>query len=124
MKLLYSIILSAGIAQGSLWQYAPIKNTLIEEPIYATMSCDVQLGPFFGVAKIRADMFVEEIDNYSPWQNTYSVGCGVRIGFIEAGLIRTCYHPMQPYQWTGEQITPSFEGAVNDFYVSLKLSNR
>jgi hypothetical protein len=123
MNLLYAIVFSFGMIDGGLMQYQPIDYTSIEIPFYTDIDCDIQYGPFFGVAKIHTDIYMKSIAKYVPFQNTYIIGGGVRVGNVEIGVTHACYHPMQPYQWSGDIITPHFEGGITNAYISLTLSN-
>ena len=124
MNILYSVILSAGIWTGGLVQYQPYINTIIDNPVFTTMQTEFQYGPAFVTAGLRTDMFVNTLVNLYPFQNTWNVGGGFRWGPAEIGIVHRCFHPMIAYQWSGYQVTPKWEGAINEIYASLKLEGK
>lgn len=124
MNLLYAIVLSMGLTRGGIVQYNPTYYTEIDDPIYVSMDADVQYGPIFANCGIRVDTWMLSAGSYSPWQNTYQIGAGIRFGMIELGVTHSCYHPMQAYQWCTYQYTPAWEGAHTTVYGKLILTNR
>jgi hypothetical protein len=124
MNLLYSLVMTAGLMNGGLVQYEPYVYTEINNPVFFDIDIDCQLGPLFVAGGIRVDMWMNELTNYCPYQNTYDISTGLRYGPLEIGLQHSCFHPSAPYMWMDYQIVPAWEGAETSFYARLKLTNR
>jgi len=123
MNILYAVILSAGIMQGGLVQYEPYEYDAVN-PVFTDISADIQWGYLFFTCGIRVDMWPSEGIYFDPYQNTYQIGGGVRLGMVELGVSHSCFHPMVAYQWDGYQVTPAWEGGYNTFYGKITLSNK
>jgi hypothetical protein len=124
MNILWSVVLSCGVWYGGLVQYQPYVSTIIEQPIFTSVQTEFQYGPVFLAGGIRTDMFVHNPINLYPYQNTWNIGGGLRYGPAEIGIVHRCFHPMIAYQWSGYQVTPRWEGQINEIYASVKLEGR
>ena len=124
MNIIYSIVLACGMWNGGLMQYEPYQHLFIEKPIYTSVQTDIQWGPVFLIGGIRTDMFILEWNSTTPFQNTWNTGAGLRFGPAEIGWKHTCFHPMAAYQWQGYQVTPKWEGGIDEIYASLKLEGK
>lgn len=120
--LFMAFLLQIGTYSGALVQYERpgwFEYSPIQQPIYTELGMELETGPFFVQGRMRVDMYSDTLTNYSPFQNTYSIGGGLRLGPVEAGIRHTCFHPMSAYAfiYTQPQIVPRFEGGVNEIYL-------
>jgi len=124
MNLWYALILEASIwLNGGIMQYEPLDALYIDKPIAAQIGAELGYGPVFVHASVLTDMFVYDLADYWPFNNTYNAGAGLRYKGLEVGLEHSCYHPMVPFQWFPWQkaVVPAFEGSMSRLYVRLRV---
>jgi hypothetical protein len=128
--LVLSYALSVGATSGAFIQYDNLSYNTIGSPLFADMSAELSLGPLFLGGSFRCDFNMRELASYDPFQNTYSVGGGLRAKaspdlVIELGYLHSCYHPFQSYSivsyLTNETLAiPKFEGASDEIYLTFR----
>jgi hypothetical protein len=128
--LVLSYALSVGATSGAFIQYDNLSYNPIGSPLFADMEAELSLGPLFVGGSFRCDFNMRELASYEPFQNTYSVGGGLRLKAstsltLELGYEHSCYHPFQSYgivrYLMGETLAiPMSEGASDEVYLTLR----
>ncbi len=123
--LVLSWALTCGINAGVIAQYDghEITSDHFAYPVFSSLECDASLGALFVSGEVRTDMWYNNRTTFYPFNMTYRISGGLRLGAVEIGIDHACIHPIitwQDYTLGGPMfVTPRYEGAIDTFYIRL-----
>jgi len=124
--LVFAASLEIGGMFGGVYNY-PVTDPLTLIPIYATMTGEVEWNGLYVGGQMDCYFLAIEVNNFQPFQNTYTFRAGYRNGHMTIGFEHICYHPMQTYYpllITESEWKPKFEGAVEKVFVRFSLGEK
>jgi len=116
-----------GTNTSSVVQYQPERNLCFDQVYYVKLGAEATYGPVFINGSVDTYMFKQNNSLwFDPFQMTYLIGAGVRVEGLEIGWKHSCFHPIITYNftWWDDQITPSYEGGFDQFYLKYTIKSR
>lgn len=119
--LMLSIALEVGGLRGTAVDFDEHVELIPSPPLYALIQGDAQAGPVFLRGSIETDFFSYEFGEGLPFDDTYSVGAGLRFGPLELGYEHMCIHPVAWSVANWPQVYPRLAGNCERVYIRLDL---
>jgi hypothetical protein len=128
--LILSAALQAGAWSGGSAFYQFDSGVYVDPhkdlPCYATLEFKAEAGPVFLGGSVRTDMFPADPPYFDPFQMTFMIDGGLKVGGLTLAMRHTCYHPMKTYRWAyaSDQIVPRYEGWTEEVYLRAEIGGR